>query len=394
MLMAITKDGESVSLQTQNKEYILTLLKGQTFYCPVCKGEVIAKLGDKQIWHFAHRKLLKCDALFEPETPHHLKGKRQLFQCLRKNINVQLEKYLPDIKQRPDLLLLTGKHKIGVEYQCSPIPMQLFNKRTNNYINHGYKPIWILGSNLFKRKSKNFIYLNQFLWLFARRSCPNARPYFLFYCPLLESFITVTNVIPISSLNSIGNIQITPLNDATFPFSFSPTHEINLNLWNKIKRNWRTPKRHQSNSVKFLYNFYYHKQKNPLLFPSEAGIPIKNHESIETPLYVWQAWLLETHLSTRKKGDRIPLQLFFRSFETMVKQRIFHLRTLPLIQNCTYKSAIENYLCFLAAIGILSRVNSQMFVKVKEVRELPLFEHALKQDEMIQKKYFDFSNKY
>lgn len=395
MLVAITKDERFVSLRNQKKDSVLAMLKDQTFYCPVCEGEVIAKLGDKHIWHFAHRKYHKCDAEFEPETPHHLNGKLQLFDWLRsKNLDVKLERYLPNIKQRPDLLITTTKQKIAVEYQCSTIPIQLYMKRTDTYIKHGYKPLWILGSNLLKRSSQQFFRLNHFLWSFARRQTPNKRPYFLFYCPIRKSFITVTNVIPLSSLNSTGDAHITPLNSATFPFHFSTTSNINLNLWVKIRRNWRTPKRHLSKTEKFFYQFYYHKRKNPLLFPSEAGIPIKNHESIETPQHIWQSWLLETHLSSRTIGEKIPLQLFIKSFETLVKQRIFHLRTMPLVTNCTYQLAIENYMGSLCELGILLRVNNQLFVKLKHVHELLSFEQALMEDKRMLKKYFEFSNKY
>ena len=39
--------------------------------CPICHKEVIAKCGDINIWHWAHKELVDCDAYREAETDWH-----------------------------------------------------------------------------------------------------------------------------------------------------------------------------------------------------------------------------------------------------------------------------------------------------------------------------------
>ena len=57
---------------------------------------------------------------------------------------VQVEAYLPTLKQRPDLLI----GKIAIEIQCSPLPIKRLVERTETYQTHGYQVVWILGERL------------------------------------------------------------------------------------------------------------------------------------------------------------------------------------------------------------------------------------------------------
>ena len=45
-----------------------------------------------------------------------------------------------------------------------------FVKRTQNYFQHGYIPLWIMGSKNIKAKRKNLLSLSSFDYLFLRES--------------------------------------------------------------------------------------------------------------------------------------------------------------------------------------------------------------------------------
>lgn len=121
-----------------------TLDRTLSYHCPVCQTKVILKLGTKMIPHFAHQTKATCPAS-EGETYEHLAGKLLLQTFFQQ---FTLEVYLPDLKQRPDLL---WEDQV-IEFQCSPLSHKRFLERTHNYLLHGYQPIWILGQGLHPTK--------------------------------------------------------------------------------------------------------------------------------------------------------------------------------------------------------------------------------------------------
>src|SRR5690625_6633327 len=86
---------------------------------------------------------------------YHEKGKLLLYQWLKsQQLHVELEPYLKEIKQQPDILLLLQGKIIAIEYQCARIPIRDIQRRNNGYKQRGIIPIWILGAKQFKRQGK------------------------------------------------------------------------------------------------------------------------------------------------------------------------------------------------------------------------------------------------
>ena len=57
-------------------------------------------------WHFAHKKEDSCLAFYEAESMYHRHGKELLYRWFkRQNFHVDIEHYLPEIQQRPDILI-------------------------------------------------------------------------------------------------------------------------------------------------------------------------------------------------------------------------------------------------------------------------------------------------
>ncbi|MFY9902521.1 MAG: competence protein CoiA family protein, partial [Trichococcus sp.] len=146
MLIARNANGELIQAYQASKE------KGKNveeFYCPACKGKLVLKKGNIMIAHFAHRQHSDCAVFSEGETLPHLKGKQLLLEKFQsEGIAVTLECWLPELQQRPDLLLvLADGKKIAVEYQCSPISAADLSERTLGYQRFGYEVWWICGMN-------------------------------------------------------------------------------------------------------------------------------------------------------------------------------------------------------------------------------------------------------
>lgn len=76
---------------------------------------------------------------------------------------VALEYYLPDLKQTPDLLV---NDKIAIEIQCSTLSLERLIERTENYRKHGFYVIWLMGKNLWLKKTaptlqENLVYFSE-----------------------------------------------------------------------------------------------------------------------------------------------------------------------------------------------------------------------------------------
>lgn len=133
--------------------------KNDRYFCPDCKDKLILKQGNKLTAHFSHYK--KCDnpTFSEGETTEHVSGKLWLFeQCLRHNLNTVLEAYLPNIQQRPDILVTYKGQLFAIEFQCSRISLNCIQHRTKGYLDQGIKVIWIVGKENAKLLHSPYVY--------------------------------------------------------------------------------------------------------------------------------------------------------------------------------------------------------------------------------------------
>ena len=128
MLIAIV-DGKR---QTPRKN-----LRGE---CPFCSREVLAKCGQKKIWHWAHVHLAGCDPWWENETDWHRKWKAHFpIECqeVEHRDPSTGERHVADIKTQ---------HGMVIEFQNSPISPEELHSREQFY---GHM-IWIVNGNKFR----------------------------------------------------------------------------------------------------------------------------------------------------------------------------------------------------------------------------------------------------
>lgn len=144
MLSAKTKEQRLIQLLHLHTTEI-EKLKQQNYWCPLCNESVFIKNGKINQPHFAHRKGSLCPASHQGETEEHRALKRLFARwCKLDGLAYKLEHYLPNIQQRPDILI----GNLAIEVQCSALSIRRLVERTQAYRRAGYVPVWICGNGL------------------------------------------------------------------------------------------------------------------------------------------------------------------------------------------------------------------------------------------------------
>lgn len=105
------------------------------------------------------------DKYSESETEEHLNGKRDLFEWIKKQngvTNAVLEGWIPETKQRPDIMFEYNGKKYVLEYQCSPIATEYVG-RHDLYKASGIIDIWIAGYEKYFKKNSRHKFLEDYI---------------------------------------------------------------------------------------------------------------------------------------------------------------------------------------------------------------------------------------
>jgi competence CoiA-like predicted nuclease len=121
--------------------------------CPVCQKPYIYCNGEYVSAYFRHKTLGDCEDKYgEPETEEHILGKTNLFNWLKTFPQIEdakLEAWLPETKQRPDILFRTERGTYVIEYQCTPISTQ-YAERHRRYRKAGITDYWVCGTSRYR----------------------------------------------------------------------------------------------------------------------------------------------------------------------------------------------------------------------------------------------------
>ena len=125
--------------------------------CPVC-GKVYEYChGKVKSPYFRHKDKEVCeDRYSEPETDEHINGKIKLYEWIKKQngvTDVVLEGWIPETKQRPDIMFKYNGNQYVIEYQCTPISTE-YHERHTLYQTAGIKDIWICGTDKYLEKDE------------------------------------------------------------------------------------------------------------------------------------------------------------------------------------------------------------------------------------------------
>lgn len=212
MLTAQQQDGTQICTLHYSREQLRTR-RTEQFYCRDCQAAVTLKIGRKNIPHFAHKSVHCHQFSSERESPTHLAGKAALYSFFQQHCHdVQLEMYIQQIAQRPDVLI---DQTYAIEFQCSTIPLSFIEQRTDGYISANYIPIWILHAK-HTALGWNILSLTQFEQYFFQDA--HTYPYLLLFQPEQQVFYYYTSCIQVSKTKFLCYVQQIPLQAQTFPF--------------------------------------------------------------------------------------------------------------------------------------------------------------------------------
>jgi competence protein CoiA len=381
MLVAQSGNGKQISLLSSwNKDELSNLINQDGVFCPVCKGKVVLKSGNKKRWHFAHQVNKACRA--EGETSYHMDGKIQLFHWLKRSFQiVKLECYLKELSQRPDIFFEGNQKSYALEFQCASISPQLMLKRTQSFIKSDIKPIWILGEKRLKTLGESIFTLTEMDYLATFTS--NHNNYLLYYCPHKKRFTILTNIISFSERRIIATKFYKDMNDVLINdvLKFNKRCINNLtNQWNTLKQKWRLSCHLDKSKASKIVRDQYYQHKIPLsLIPSICGVPVKESILIKTPSHYWQGWIVVKFILNKQLGVYLHLSKVCEEFSHCVKQKIFQLRTAPLLGQKGF-SPIYHYFIFLCQKGYLKKISKYQFMKVRHINIPKSIEDAINED--------------
>jgi competence protein CoiA len=386
LLVALLKNGSPISLLDDwTKQQLERLRKQEIFVCPVCKSEVVLKIGKKRISHFAHRKEAVCAIESETESSYHLAGKADLYKWLkRQDIEVQLEPYIQRIRQRPDLLAVYKRKVYAIEYQCSTISEEMFHKRTASYMKAGIQPIWIVGAHRLHYIHSHFLKLSSFQWLFAQYVSSTSFPVIFSYCPKTQRFFRIFPLIPLSVCTTYSISTIHRMEHLSFAELFTRTSISFPNLfwekWRLQKRRWRlTYMMYRNKENRFVCSCFYKHNITPALFPIEAGLPLKYGCFFETLPFVWQTYVLII-IMKKQTNSIFSFSDVYSSFSQMVRTGKVRIRNFSTGISNHYSRAINEYLLLLVQLGYLQRIERTTFQIIKPFTIPKTIEEALQKD--------------
>jgi len=326
------------------------------------------KAGKKKIPHFAHRS--HCPVSGKGETGAHLKGKRKLYQWLKRiQLEPRLEPFLSGIRQRPDLLVSISGKRIAIEYQYSAVEWRILEKRTRAYFREGITPLWIADARFF-RGGKGMIPFNDFTGFFLQDYF--GIPQMIAFDPDRECFLLFARPIPFSSRRAFVRFRRLPLMDSDLQvFAEDPVDDSFLAHWVAATERWlgRTIRGKDAIRHPFLIGLY-RRHIHPFQLPEIVGVPLPDMHWVETPPMVWQGELWIRFLFGKGRGHSFGWtdveQFVLSEMKNCIRFRHFsHLagekKILP----------IRWYFHFLSALGLLS-VRGNTFRLEKPVEPLPI----------------------
>lgn len=140
---------------TYDKDTLKSWSKKGILKCPYCGKQYTYNHGKIRIPYFKHLNS-DCSIYGEPETEEHISGKIDIYEWLKLQNDISdivLEGWLPDTKQRPDIMFKYKNKQFVIEYQCSPIASE-YIKRHELYQALGINDIWICGTEKYIGENK------------------------------------------------------------------------------------------------------------------------------------------------------------------------------------------------------------------------------------------------
>ncbi|MGE8205227.1 competence protein CoiA [Heyndrickxia sp. NPDC080065] len=389
MLTALTNDGKPVCLIHCRTKNELLNYKRYSFYCPQCREKVILKTGIYKIPHFAHQPLSNCVSSSEPESEIHLQGKIDLYSWLSKRgMDIEMEKYLPRIKQRPDLLVKRNGRVYAFEFQCSSIPVKEMISRSSGYASCDIIPIWILGGEPYQKKisfTENVFQISDFQWSFTQYNITQGM-HFYSYSPISKKLNILSHITPLSTRKVLAHQTSVPLSQLEFPFQFPAKEYLKINheYWYTERKKWLQNKIIYTKNFKdpFLQSTYYNGH-SPLLLSPLIGIPVNFMAVCKSHPVVWQYYIWSDGIMYLTAGDEFTLSKIEGVFEKRVLAGDIEVRIFPILKINFQRQMIYHYLKLLSQFGYINEIRIGKYVMNKSLPIPNNIEDVVRQEQEI-----------
>ncbi|WP_415363045.1 Competence protein CoiA [Mammaliicoccus lentus] len=315
-----------MGLNTRNELVYAQHAKSNELYrCPECNSELILRRGKHTIAHFAHKSNSYClKNVYKKETLAHLASKHHIYSSLNKKVQIDMEYYLHEIEQIPDILI---NRNLVIEFQYSPINLELLGSRTAGFRALNLNVIWISKpANEYNRILK-LSYFEAALINHTHRTLITYdynRKLLIKYDQLqsldVSHFIFRKNIIKWEDLLQAHNV------------SRVPTFLLNDNFYNNYLGKCRQTRSVLEPTLSLLYQSgLIHKNR-----PKFLGIIVPEQLYILTNAITWQCYLyLEINKGT----------FTFERFNSFIKFRTFN--NVNYSKEDILKSALKSYLSIL-----------------------------------------------
>lgn len=369
MLVAVNNKNHYLNAMNEQK----SKSQKHDYYCPSCKEPVFLKKGLIKQAHFTHFQKKNCNVFSESETEEHILGKGMLYQWFKQQeIPCQLEAYLPNLKQRPDLLIwLDEKTPIAIEFQCSALSAQRMIERTFGYTQNGYKVYWILGEKYhFKNK------LTSFQRLFVNEN--EAIGCYFLELHVADDMLTIHYLINQQENSAYMNAYSTQFDLNKVETSLRYISEQLLLLskkkQNKSKRQLvqshyflNRGRNYQVPEIVSFQKYIYKKGDSLVSLPVEVYLPVKNQLFIKSLSYFWKYLLLEWIMGKSSNGV-ISKKEMHQKISQMINNNELIFYVMPLISIESKKKCADYFIAILIQRGLLLAISNSDWIIQKEPR--------------------------
>ncbi|SHG80609.1 competence protein CoiA [Ornithinibacillus halophilus] len=382
MLQAKSQAGRLTTLANLTRNEIYQLRKKTTFFCPVCQERVIIKAGMKMIPHFAHHSNSHCPSNEGGEGAYHEQGKLLLYKwLLQQKMNAQLEAYIPEIRQRADILLIINQKKIAIEYQCARIPITEIQKRNAAYKKAGITPIWILGANHFQRQGKHKIRVNDFILHLMHQFHPSRPLTLYFFDPNTTLFTTAQDLWLTKQTQAMARLTFKKLASIRLTELFIPLFfekPVLFHEWRVLKRQFRLrPNQARSGAELQWLRWLYQKGTHKDYLPSIIYLPISTQYVINIPPWNWQSRICLDWIHPLSIGATFHILHLAKGFQKYYNDQSQY--TLISFVN----NPIAEYLHYLYQLKFIEKVDKYRYRKLRDFDFYKNVEEAIRGDEQL-----------
>lgn len=346
LLIALNESAEIIAANEK-------LCKNELFYCPACKNRVCLKIGRIIRPHFAHYVNEACAVFSEGETREHLEGKLRLANYLKiTEKNVQLEAYLPNLQQRPDILFEKDDRKIAVEFQCSSIPVKRIVERTEGYLNANYEVIWILGNH--------FNYINKLTAFHKACLYFKESDLMLFHYDVETERLSARYDFQVKNNGRI-DCQLKGIKlDGTESIKLSNSQKIkakrnNLKISYKKHKQFMNEIRYPSPKMRVFLELLYQNKENVISMPKELYLYFPSEWMIQNYCMHWKYQFI-LWLESYNKNKILTLKMLQRWIETKVKAEEISYYASPQLEKNEFLRPFLEFIEHLEEIKVLKKI--------------------------------------